>query len=217
MNKQSLGARHRIVREEILRMTVAEYAALMKVREVTIYSWESGRTSVPHNVLAALAANHTISLAWLLNGVGSPIETAVVMRGARSRDKLRPIRIPMLALGVSAGSPVTSDDAIDQEIDLAEMLLEHPGSTYFIRVVGDSMSDAGISDGDMLIVDCSLQPKAGQIVIAKVFGELTVKRYLIVDEAPYLRAENRRHKDIAVTQDMDFMIVGVVRSCIKQL
>ncbi len=126
-------------------------------------------------------------------------------------------RIPMLMLGVSAGLPAAADDTVEREIDLAEMLLEHPESTYFIRVVGDSMTDAGISDGDTLIVDCSVQPKAGQIVIAKVYGELTVKRYLSTDGRPVLRAENRRYKDIAITADMDFTIVGVVRSCIKKL
>ncbi len=217
MNKVELGARHRAMREDVLRMSVADYAAYVGVRSVTVYSWEAGRTSVPHTVLAKLAREHSVSVPWLLTGSGAPTEAAVVVRGARPSDRSAGIRIPLLALGVSAGSPVTADDTIDSEVDLATMLLEHPESTYFIRVVGDSMSDAGIADGDMLIVDCSLQPKPGQIVIAKVFGELTVKRYLVVDEAPYLRAENRRHKDIPITADMDFVIVGVVRSCIKQL
>ena len=113
--------------------------------------------------------------------------------------------------------PAAADDTIEREIDLADMLLEHPESTYFIRVVGDSMTDAGISDGDTLIVDCAIQPRSGQIVIAKVYGELTVKRYLTVEGRPILRAENRRYKDIEITADMDFTIVGVVRSCIKKL
>jgi DNA polymerase V len=217
MNKTELGARHRSMREDILRMSVAEYAAYVGVQSVTVYSWESGRTSVPHTVLAKLARDHSISVPWLLTGAGSPTDAAVVLRGARATDRMSSIRVPMLSIGVSAGSPVVADDAVEQEIDLATMLLAHPESTYFIRVVGDSMIDAGIADGDMLIVDCSLQPKPGQIVIAKVFGELTVKRYLMVDDAPYLRAENRRHKDIPITTDMDFIIVGVVRSCIKQM
>jgi len=217
MKKVELGARHRAMREDVLRMSVATYAAYVGVRSVTVYSWEAGRTSVPHAVLAMLAREHAVSVPWLLTGSGSPTDAAVVLRGARPADRAAGIRIPLLALGVSAGSPVVADDAVDSEVDLAAMLLEHPDSTYFIRVVGDSMSDAGIADGDMLIVDCSLQAKPGQVVIAKVFGELTVKRYLIVDDAPYLRAENRRHKDIPITTEMDFVIVGVVRSCIKQL
>ena len=80
------------------------------------------------------------------------------------------------------------------------------------------MTDAGISDGDTLIVDCAIQPKSGQIVIAKVFGELTVKRY--IDDGsqhPILRAENEAYNDIDITEEMDFSIVGVVTSCIKNM
>jgi DNA polymerase V len=215
MNKIEVGRRHREAREEVLKMSVSAYADLMGVKDVTVYSWESGRTSVPHPVLAKLASVHGISLPWLLTGKPPRTEAPVVLRGARRSDRSRSIRIPMLSLGVSAGVPTVSDDTIEREIDLAEMLLEHPDSTYFIRVVGDSMSDAGISDGDTLIVDCAVTPKPGQVVIAKVYGELTVKRYVLRDGAPVLRAENRRYKDIVITPDMDFAIVGVVRSCIK--
>jgi DNA polymerase V len=230
MNKQELGARHRQMRETILSMTVADYAALMGVREVTVYSWESGRTRVPHDVVIRLERDHHVSMRWLLTGQGAPDATNItalvtelrrmapdVVRPARRSDRRTRIRIPMLSLGVSAGSPVASDDVIEREIDLAEMLLEHPDATYFIRVVGDSMHDAGIHDGDTLLVDCATDPKPGQVVIARVYGELTVKRYLLDDGRPLLRAENRRFKDIPITPDMDFAIVGVVRSCIKKL
>ncbi len=215
MSKLDIGRRHREAREQVLSMSVSAYAASVGVKDVTVYSWESGRTSVPHTVLALLASTYGISLQWLLNGNGPRTEAPVVLRGARKRDRTRSIRIPMLSLGVSAGMPTASDDTIEREIDLAEMLLEHPESTYFIRVVGDSMTDAGISDGDTLIVDCAVTPKAGQVVIAKVFGELTVKRYMLRNGQPVLRAENRRYNDIVITPEMDFAIVGVVRSCIK--
>lgn len=215
MSKVEIGRRHREAREEILKMSVSAYAAQVGVKDVTVYSWESGRTTVPHTVLAQLASSYGISLTWLLSGKEPRTEAPVVLRGARRSDRSRGIKIPMLALGVSAGLPTVSDDTIEREIDLADMLLEHPDSTYFIRVVGDSMTDAGISDGDTLIVDCAVTPKPGQVVIAKVFGELTVKRYIMRDGQPVLRAENRRYRDISVTSDMDFAIVGVVRSCIK--
>ncbi len=249
-----LGVRHRQIRESLLKMTVQEYAKMMDVKVPTVYSWESGRTSVPQNVLATLEKRYGISSGWLLTGYGTPMlpshvsidpatqtkksvmerleehimtikqlvdelkhHSPEVIAPARREKGSNKHRIPMLALGVSAGLPTASDDTIEREIDLADMLLEHPESTYFIRVVGDSMTDAGISDGDTLIVDCAVQPRAGQIVIAKVYGELTVKRYLQVDGRPILRAENRRYKDIAITADMDFTIVGVVRNCIKKL
>ena len=240
-HKQELGQRHRYIREEVLRLTVAEYSDLVGNKEVTIYSWESGRTSVPRHILVWLEREYQVSTSWMLTGEGSHIveppanprlqqieqklldmqsmirtlqaSSPDVLASARS-SQTRP-RIPLLSIAVSAGVPTASDDTIEREIDLAEMLLQHPESSYFIRVVGDSMNDAGICDGDTLIVDCALQPRPGQIVIAKVFGELTVKRYLLVDGIPLLRAENSSYKDIPVTQDMDFTIVGVVSSCIK--
>ena len=251
MSKKEIGQRHRTVREELLQLTVPEYAQQLGVKEVTVYSWESGRTSVPHDVLAWLEREHQVSAGWILTGLGEQraqsseqrTESRVQSEGLLTRieDQLkglhrvveqlkaeapevlapsprRPLpRIPLLSLAVSAGVPTASDDTIEREIDLAEMLLEHPDSTYFIRVVGDSMTDAGISDGDTLIVDCAVQARPGQVVIAKVFGELTVKRFLQVDGRPLLRAENRKYKDIEITEEMDFTIVGVVSSCIKKM
>ncbi len=231
MSKAAIGQRHRTVRETILKMSVADYARTLSVKENTVYSWENGRTSVPQTALAYLE-RHGISAGWMLTGEGpqkaarqrqEPTVELEHHLGAMQRIvtdlKQRPInmgvRIPMLSIGVSAGTPTASDDTIEREIDLAEMLLEHPEQTYFIRVVGDSMTDAGISNGDTLIVDCAVDPKPGQVVIAKVFGELTVKRYMQRNGRPVLRAENKRYKDIAITADMDFRIVGVVRSCIK--
>ena len=251
--KIQLGVRHRQIRESVLQMSVADYAKQMQVKVPTVYSWESGRTSVPQDVLAKLENRYGISSGWLLTGAGSPKSIAtepdsnttqasksalerleeqvhairsviaelkahspLVVAPARLSKGARGPRIPMLSLGVSAGQPTASDDTIEREIDLADMLLEHPESTYFIRVVGDSMTDAGISDGDTLIVDCAVQPRSGQIVIAKVYGELTVKRYIKAEGRPVLRAENRRYKDIAITAEMDFTIVGVFRSCIKK-
>lgn len=230
MSKAAIGQRHRTVRETVLKMSVADYARTLSVKENTVYSWENGRTSVPQSALAYLE-RRGISAGWMLTGEGSqrverrqePAEELEHHLGAMQRIvsalKKRPtatsVRIPMLRMGVSAGAPTDSDDTIEREVDLAEMLLEHPEQTYFIRVVGDSMTDAGISNGDTLIVDCAVKPKPGQVVIAKVFGELTVKRYMQRNGRPLLRAENKRFKDIAITADMDFRIVGVVRSCIK--
>ncbi len=239
MSKKAVGARHKQAREE-LGLNVPEYAKAMGVRPSTVYSWESGRTAVPQEVLAVLEQRYGVSSRWLLTGNAPepPAESSTLHHLQQQLQNLHelvaqlrrdspfvlsggsgmrpPTRIPLLALGVSAGTPVAADDAVEKEIDLAEMLLEHPESTYFIRVVGDSMLEAGIADGDTLIVDCAQQPHPGQVVIARVYGELTVKRYLLQDSRPLLRAENRKYRDIMITPDMDFGIVGVVRSCIKQ-
>lgn len=246
MQKIDLGKRHRFVRENILKMSVTTYATHIGSKDVTVYSWENGRTAVPHEIIAFLRNTHSISAGWLLTGSGPMILTTQESNNNSTVDKIKsqilqlsslldelteftptvlaPVlksakrsRIPLLSLAVSAGLPAVSDDTIEREIDLVDMLIEHPESSYFIRVVGDSMTDAGITDGDTLIVDCAVTPKVGQIVIAKVFGELTVKRYLLEEGSPILRAENNRYKDIVITDEMDFSIVGVVRSCIKQL
>lgn len=230
MNKKDVGRRHRQAREETLGLTVAEYAQAVGVKEVTVYAWEAGRSYVPHEVMGMLEKNYGVSASWMIVGDDEKKKDAKQERKksentlellAQAVDELRKAapypapKIPMLALGVSAGLPAEGGDEVTEEIDLTEMLLEHPDNTYFIRVVGDSMTDAGIANGDMLIVDCAVKPRSGQVVIAKVFGELTVKRYLTQNNAPVLRAENRRYKDIAITPDMEFSIVGVVRSCIK--
>lgn len=254
MKTTSVGNRHKQMRTKHLGLSVPEYAGLMKVKPVTVYSWENGRTAVPHSVMALLDSKYGVSVRWLLTGAGDMLtvtdepsiqgqlerhidEVYEALHEYQIRRNLRsstpvvvgmPAKkksgqgaahavVPMLSLAVSAGAPVASDDTIEREIDLASMLLEHPRDSYFLRVVGDSMSDAGIHDGDMLIVDCAVDPKPGHIVIARVYGELTVKRYLFIDAVPILRAENVRYRDIYITADMDFAIVGVVRSCIKQL
>ncbi|GMV52293.1 MAG: helix-turn-helix domain-containing protein [Chlorobi bacterium] len=240
MLKTEIGYRHRLVREQ-LGLSVPDYAGIMGVRPSTIYSWESGRTAVPHKILTVLEQKYGIPASWILTGIVSQAHQTTIptlthlteqlqklqamVTGLRSTSPQvipspeipQPYKIPMLMLGVSAGVPVAAEDTVEQEIDLAEMLLHNPGSTYFIRVVGDSMVNAGIADGDTLIVDCSVQPRYGQIVIARIFGELTVKRYIQQpDGSPILRAENPAYNDIIITADMEFAIIGVVRSCIKQ-
>ena len=85
-------------------------------------------------------------------------------------------RIPLFLTGVPAGFPSPADDYIDCHLDLHEHLIEHPAATFYVRASGNSMVQAGIHDGDLLIVDRAVEPHDGHIVIAVVLGELTVKR-----------------------------------------
>ena len=85
------------------------------------------------------------------------------------------LRLPYILSYVPAGFPSPADDFVEGSLDLNDYI-EHPAATYFVRTEGDSMIGAGIYDGDLLIVDRSLEPKNGSIVIAAVMGELTVKR-----------------------------------------
>ena len=81
---------------------------------------------------------------------------------------------PLFLSGVSAGFPSPADDYLDRKLDLNEHLIKNPAATFFVRVAGDSMTGAGINDNDILVVDRSLEPCNGSIVIAVVYGELTV-------------------------------------------
>ncbi len=124
-------------------------------------------------------------------------------------------RFPLMSSSVSAGSPVsTSDETVS--VDIVEFLVNNPEHTFFVNVVGDSMKDIGIYDGDTLIIDRSIVPKSGEIIVARVFNELTVKRFVRNGKRVLLAAENKAHKNIEVTEDMDFSIIGVVTTSIKK-
>ena len=113
--------------------------------------------------------------------------------------------------GVSAGFPSPADDYIDNDLNLHTHLVKNPASTFFIKVKGYSMDNAGMSDGDILVVDKSLDPKSLDIVLAIVNGEFTVKRY-IDSNGKYLRAESKAgtYPDIRIDSEVDIEIWGVV-------
>lgn len=101
-------------------------------------------------------------------------------------------RLPLYSTLVSAGLPTFADDAIQERLDIGRLLVQHPESTFFVKVEGDSMLDASIQPGDLLVVDRAVQPRHNQIVIAIVEGEYTVKR---LSRKPVLRlvSANKAH------------------------
>lgn len=119
---------------------------------------------------------------------------------------------------VAAGLPAPTEDYSEGKIDLNEHLLQNPESTFFVRVSGDSMLDAGIHPRDLLIVDRSIRPSSGRIIIAVVNGELTVKRLIKRDNNRlFLMPENINYPAIEITEEMAFMIWGVVTNVIHEL
>jgi DNA polymerase V len=124
------------------------------------------------------------------------------------------LRLPLVAARISAGFPSGMEDFIERKIDLNETLVQHESATYFIRVQGDSMTGAGIQDGDILIVDRSLEPENGKIVIAVLNGELTVKRIRRRGGKIFLHPENPKYAAYEVTSDTAFEVWGVVRHVI---
>jgi DNA polymerase V len=127
------------------------------------------------------------------------------------------LALPLYSSTVQAGFPSPADDYIECKLDLNTHLIQHPSATFFVRASGDSMKNAGIQSGDMLIVDRSLEATHGKIVIAAVNGELTVKRLSCQDGKLTLLAENPAYKAIHITDTQDFMIWGVVTCVIHQV
>lgn len=117
---------------------------------------------------------------------------------------------PLYASSVKAGFPSPAEDYAEQQLDLNTHLIARPAATFFLRVSGDSMINAGIFNGDLLIVDRSLEPTPGKIVIAAVNGELTVKRLEKTPEGVFLVAENAAYKPIALETSDQIQIWGVV-------
>lgn len=124
--------------------------------------------------------------------------------------------IPLYTARVSAGFPSPADDFIDKKLDLNEHLIEHPSATFFVRVEGESMLNAGIHPGDLLIVDRSKEAADKKIIIAALNGELTVKRVRKMDGQLFLMPDNPKFPPIQITEDVDFEIWGVVTYVIHQ-
>lgn len=124
--------------------------------------------------------------------------------------KGKKVSLPLFDSTVSAGFPSPADDYIENKLDLNEHLIKHPAATYFVKVSGDSMKDANIKSGDILIVDKALIPKNNSIIIAIIEGEFTVKRIKINNNEYQLEPANNKYPVIKVTEDMDFQAWGVV-------
>lgn len=127
---------------------------------------------------------------------------------------LNDLSLPLFASRVPAGAPVPADDLRERDIDLNQHLVQHPNSTFLVTVKGDSMIDAGINDGDLLVVDRALEARNGKVVVAVVNGELTVKRLAKQGQSILLVPENPAYKPIEVPEEASFFIWGVVTNVI---
>ena len=124
--------------------------------------------------------------------------------------------IPIFTSRVQAGFPSPADDHLEDTLDLNTHLIHHKEATFFVKAQGESMIGAGIHQGDILIVDKSLSPKSGKIVIAVVDGEFTVKRLHKYKGNITLKAENSEFEDIKIKGTDELIIWGVVTSVIHQ-
>ena len=138
--------------------------------------------------------------------VGTPIPFE-----ARSR-----LRVPLVSAKVQAGCPSPADDHMERSLDLNEHLVRNPAATFFVRVQGESMRDAGIHGGDILVVDRSLTPADRQIVVAMLDGDFTVKRLRRKNGQVFLEAGNDTFPPIEISENQEFVIWGVVAFIIHQ-
>ncbi len=123
----------------------------------------------------------------------------------------------MAVTGISAGFPSPADDYMEAGIDLNRELIRNPGATFFGRVKGFSMQDAGISDGDVLVIDKSLEPRNGAVAVCFLDGEFTVKRIRLEKGELFLVPENKEFQPIRITAGNDFMVWGIVTYVIKKM
>lgn len=132
----------------------------------------------------------------------------------RPGDDLLPLKIPLFGSRISAGFPSPADDHLEGRIDLNQLLIQRPSATFMLKVKGDSMVDAGIFDGDLLVVDRSVEAVNGSIVIASIHGDLTVKRLIKTEKGVWLKPENPAYKPVRIGEGSDFEIWGCVKHAI---
>ncbi len=126
-------------------------------------------------------------------------------------------RLPIFLGRLPAGFPSPADDYIEGKLDINKHLVKHPAATFYVRVSGDSMLGAGIHCGDLLVVDRSLEAKNGNVVVAVLDGDLTVKRLYKRDGIIRLLPENSQYQPIEIAEGQSFEIWGVVTSVIHPL
>lgn len=128
-----------------------------------------------------------------------------------------PLEIVLAQTGISAGFPSPADDFKEFKISLDKTLVKNKEATFYAKVSGQSMVGAGIDDGDLLVVDKSLDPKNNNIAVCFIDGEFTVKRLKVSGSDVYLQPENPSFKAIKVTDESNFQVWGIVTHVIKKV
>ncbi len=126
------------------------------------------------------------------------------------------LQLPMLPFSISAGFPSPALDFVEVSIDLNKHLIKHPSATFFGRVQGESMKNAGINDGDLLIIDRSIEPTDGKIAVCYLDGEFTLKRIRRNKQGLWLMPENDDYEPIKIEEENDLRIWGIVTYIIKK-
>lgn len=126
-------------------------------------------------------------------------------------------KLPIFLGRLPAGFPSPADDYLEGKLDITKHLVKHPAATFYVRVSGDSMIGAGIHSGDLLVVDRSLEPKNGNVIVAALDGDLTGKRLYQKNGLIRLLPENAQYQPIEIQDGQSFEIWGVVTNVIHSL
>jgi DNA polymerase V len=148
----------------------------------------------------------------------SPIPQSTAQQQVWQPSLSAPVEsIPLFGHTVPAGFPSPADDYVEDKLDLNKLLVQNKSATYFLRVKGDSMINAGINDGDIIVVDRSVEPVERSVVVAVVDGELTIKRLLWRNGVAELHAENPKYAPIRFKEGQELTIWGVVTSSVHSV
>lgn len=132
------------------------------------------------------------------------------------KDDLTSMELPLMQSELSAGFPSPAEEYEEGKLDLNEYLIHRPAATFFVKIIGDSMKDAGILEGSIVIVDRSIEAKNKDIVVAVLNGELTIKRLRVSGEQCSLVPENDEYPIISVAEGDSFSIWGVVTGVVHR-
>jgi DNA polymerase V len=132
-------------------------------------------------------------------------------------DSSSSLALPFVDEGIAAGFPSPAQDFMDLSLDLNKALIKHPAATFYGRVKGMSMVDAGISDGDILVIDKSLEYRNGMTAVCFLDGEFTVKKLKIENAKVFLIPANDEFEPIEITEENDFIVWGIVTYVIKKV
>lgn len=136
--------------------------------------------------------------------------------GKAIEENAQNIQLPLYFSNVSAGFPSPADDYIESALDLNKFLVKNPPATFMVRVSGDSMIEAGINHGDILVVDRSINATHGKIVVAVIEGELTVKKLHITKDECLLIPENASYSPIKISSEQKLHVWGVVTGVVRR-
>jgi DNA polymerase V len=124
------------------------------------------------------------------------MQTIELLTSNPLQDNQDDVSLPLYRMSVSAGTPLPTDEDIEEEIDLNSFLVKHPNSTFFARVIGDAENFDSIRDGDVLVIDTYQKPDDGKLILVQMNKNLTIRRYRIFDDQEYIQTPNSQYLPI---------------------